>query len=159
MSADIDLSGLKDLHLLPEPSVWPLAIGWWLVLGGLLVILVGIVTFYICWHQRPVVYACRKARRIAQNCSDDLAYLKQISILLKRVAIATDGRQKIAPLSDEHWQEFLEKRVKGCLTKGEAHLIAFAPYEQKLSISFDKALLTQKVLQWIQKSFKNEKSS
>ena len=159
MATNIDLSGLRDLHLLQEPSIWPLAVGWWLVLVGLLVLVLCGILWYIIWRQRPVVYACRKAKQIEDKTTDDLTYLKQMSALLKRVAIATDGRNKIAPLSDEKWQAFLEKRVDAVFTKKEAHLIAFAPYEQKLKESIDKAILTQKISEWIQKSFKNKKSS
>ena len=159
MTPEVDLSGLKDLHLLPEPSLWPLATGWWLVLVCLLALLLCSGLIYIFWHQRPVVYACRKVKQIARRAEDDLSYLKQISSLLKRVAIATDGREKVASLSDAKWQAFLETRVDDGFTKKEAHLIAFAPYEQALKEPVRREVLTPKILNWIQKSFKNKKSS
>jgi len=159
MTPQIDLSGLKDLHLLTQPSVWPLAIGWWILIGTVLVLCGLILICYHIWHQRPSVYAIRKTRKIASSIPDDLVYLKNISQLLKRVAIAVYGRPKIASLSDQTWQDFLLSEAPTTLTKKEAHLIAFAPYETKMKGVVDRDQLTQHLDQWIKKVFKNKKSS
>ncbi|QIO89325.1 hypothetical protein G9274_003010 [Stenotrophomonas rhizophila] len=44
---------LRDVHLPPFPPLWPLPLGWWLVLGTVAVVLVG------CWAWR----AQRRRRR------------------------------------------------------------------------------------------------
>ena len=159
MQPEIDLSGLKDLHILSKPDFWPHAVGWWVVLGGIVLIVCLCVMGYKVWHERPVVYACRKVKKISKEVSDDLEFLKKIARLLKRVAIVTEGRSKVAFLSDIKWQNFLEKRVTHCFTEKEAALIAFAPYEVALSEPVDRGVLMNHALVWIKKIFKNKKSS
>ena len=156
---EIDLSGLRDLHLLSKPSLWPLATGWWVVLATLLIITIICIVWAHLRRQRPDIYAVRKAKKMAQNIPDDLDYLKNISQLLKRVGIVLYGRPQIAPLSDSKWQEFLTKQAPDTFTEKEAHLIAFAPYEQKLKTKLNREQFTQHVALWIKKVFKNKKSS
>ena len=159
MQPEIDLSGLKDLHLLTEPSLWPLAYGWWVLLASLIgLILLGIIVFII-WHNRPVVYAIRKVKKITQKEMDDITYIKKLSQLLRRVAIAADDRTAVAKLSDIKWQQFLMTRVPKTLSEEEAHLIAFAPYEMSLKNSIHRDVLTDHVCQWIKNVLKNKKSS
>ena len=159
MQSEIDLSGLRDLHILPEPDFWPLAIGWWFVLGGVVFVLLCGVMGYRIWRERPVIYACRKVKKISKEMQDDLEFLKRIARLLRRVAIAADGREKVASLSDVKWQNFLMRRVRHCFTEDEAALIAFAPYEVTLTESVDRNVLVKHAFIWIKKIFKNKKSS
>ena len=159
MHHEIDLSGLKDLHELTKPDMWPLAYGWW-VLGGLLLtaILIGIISF-ILWHNRPVIYANRKIKKITLAEHDDITYIKKLSQLLRRVAIAADGRAAIAPLSDTKWQHFLQHRAPLILSESEAHLLAFAPYEQKVKQPIHKDLLMEHSILWVKKVLDTKKSS
>ena len=158
MKPEIDLSGLRDLHILDQPSFWPLATGWWIVLGTIVFALIVLAYARYLWQQKPSVYAIRKLHKIANNTLDDLDFLKEISHLLKRVAIVIHGRSLIAPLSDTTWQDFLLAQADD-LTKKEAHLIAFAPYEQKLTDPVDRTQLVHHCKLWIKKVFKNKKSS
>ncbi|MBQ3696251.1 MAG: DUF4381 domain-containing protein [Alphaproteobacteria bacterium] len=159
MTPEIDLSGLRDLHIPNAPAMWPLATGWWVLLAACLLLIIVSIVAYSIWHQRPENYALRKAQKMANSISDDLVYLKNISQLLKRVSIAVYGRTKIAPLSDKTWQDFLLKEAPDTLTKNEAHLISFAPYEQKLKTSLNRSQIAEHVELWIKKVFKNKKSS
>lgn len=159
MTPEIDLSGLRDLHLLSQPSVWPLATGWWVLIGFFIIICLGSFLFYRIWRQKPSVYAIRKLKKMEGEIGDDLIYLKNISQLLKRVAIAVYGRPQIAPLSDQKWQDFLLSSAPHTLTKQEARWIAFAPYESKFSGVLDRPLLTDHLCLWIKKVFENKKSS
>jgi len=159
MQPEIDLSGLRDLHLMAQPPIWPLATGWWLLLFILIAaVMIGCVGYHI-WHQLPAVYAIRKLKKITEKEEDDLSYLKKISQLLRRVAIAADGRPKIARLSDFNWQKYLQQRIPHALTEKEAHLIAFAPYEASLEVSIKRSLLVEHASIWIKKVLKNKNSS
>ena len=56
---ELDLSGLRDIHLPIEPSWWPPAIGWWLLLAAFFVLLIIFALCYLYWYTRPRQYALR----------------------------------------------------------------------------------------------------
>ena len=159
MPNEIDLSGLRDLHTLAQPSIWPPAYGWWVILAIILGLILTAIICFIIWHNRPVVYAIRKIKKITDKEQDDLTYIKKLSQLLRRVAIAADGRATVAPLSDTKWQAFLQKRTPFVLSEAEAHLLAFAPYEQKVKRSFNRTLLMEHAIIWVKKVLDTKKSS
>lgn len=156
---EIDLSGLRDIHLLNKPDFWPLAYGWWILLGLILLTFLLGIFLYRMWHNRPDRYAIRKINDLDATYQDDLLYLKAVSSLLKRVAILADGRKKIAVLSGDSWQHYLQNRVSDCLTKHEAYQIAFAPYLVNLKSPVQRSLLRQHLALWVKKVLKNKKSS
>ena len=159
MQPEIDLSGLRDLHMLSQPNWWPLAYGWWIIIGVICATILLCLIIWAHWHQRPDVYAIRKLNKICKRETDDLLYIKKVSQLLRRVAIAADGRAHIAQLSDITWQDFLQNRVPNILSEEEAHLIAFAPYEASIQIPLNRSVLTDHLALWIKKVLKNKKSS
>ena len=155
----IDLSGLRDIHLPIKPDFWPLATGWWVTIAGGIVLLIAVIVLFRIWHDLPVVYAVRKLKKINNDKNNDLAYLKEVSALLKRVAIKAYGRPAVAPLSDQTWQDFLLQSAPYTLTQAQAHLLAFAIYEPLPRKPIDRALLTKNAESWIKKVLKNKKSS
>ena len=155
----VDLSGLRDLHIPTEPNFWPPAYGWWVILLAVIgAFILGGILFHI-WHNLPVVYALRKLNKITAHQTNDLEYLKQISMLFKRVAIAVYGRATVAPLSDQKWQDFLLASAQNTLTEQQAHLLAFALYEPNTKLKLDRLIFAQNAANWIKKVFKNKKSS
>ena len=157
IQANIDLSGLRDLHFSVKPPVFPLAYGWWVLLVILLVCVLMSVVVYRLWQLRPAVYAKHELMKIVK-IADDKSFLKELSVLLRRVAMKSFGRQAIAPLSDEKWQAFLMKAVPNVLKEEEAYLIALSPYETKLKKSLNRGRLVQQTQLWINKVLKQKKS-
>ncbi len=155
----IDLSGLRDIHLPIKPDFWPLAWGWWALLGGIILAIIAIIVFLRFWRNLPEVYALRKLNKITADKKDDLEYLKAVSTLLKRVAIAVYGRTQIALLSDQTWQDFLLQAAPETLTEKQAHQLAFAIYEPKQKTPLKRPVFAQNAAEWIKKVFKNKKSS
>ena len=123
MNSDIDLTGLRPLHFPIRPDIWPLAWGWYVILGGILLFIL-----FVIYKKRssPLAYANREMKKIQKNTPEK--QLKLLSQLLKRVAMARYGREAIAPLSEDSWQEFLLASAPKVLTKEEAHLLAYAVY-------------------------------
>ena len=159
MTPNIDLSGLRDIHILSRPPIWPLAYGWWILLISLVVILIVFFAGRYLWRKRPVVYAVKVARNLTKENSNDLTYIKGLSQLLKRVAIAAFGRTTVASLSGMKWQEFLLTQAPDTFSKSEAHAIAFAPYEFKTKTKLPRDIFTDHAILWIKKVLKNKKSS
>ncbi len=108
----LSLEQLRPNHL-PEPiSWWPPAIGWWLV-SAVAIIALTIVALYVYrrWQQnRYRAKALQLAdealdryqqhqnpRQLAQECNE----------LLKRVALHTFPKERVAGLTGTAWRDFL----------------------------------------------------
>ena len=149
MNSAIDLTGLKGLHYPVAPDFWPLAWGWYVILGGILLLVLIII------YKRtssPLAYATREMKKIQKSASEK--QLKLLSQLLKRVAMAHYGREAIAPLSENAWQEFLLASAPGILTKEEANQLAYAIYNPTPKAPSKK--LFSACQKWIQKVLKNK---
>ena len=152
----IDLSPLKGLHAMEQPSWWPLAYGWWVVAAGVIGILFVCWFVWKWWHNRPVVCALRELHQQVHNISEDLEFLRELSRLMKRVAILKCGREQIAPLDETQWQRFLVSSVKDCFSEKEAKLIACSPYMMKIKEHLDRSKMEQDTEKWIRFTLKNK---
>jgi Domain of unknown function (DUF4381) len=101
---------LRDIHL-PQPiGWWPLAPGWWLALFLLLASL-GLALWL---RRRRKRYSLLKIANLQlaalrEHGDDAQAILKQLSQLLRRIAISYYPRQAVAGLSGEAWLAFLDR--------------------------------------------------
>lgn len=129
MENSIDLSGLKGLHLPLEPDFFPLAIGWWVALLLLLIILIGAISIGFYFWFDPMRQAFRELKLIYQAHPDhNIAFAKEVSKLLKRVAILKFGRETVAQLSGPQWATFLKEHGGQSLSFNQANLIAYSTY-------------------------------
>ncbi|MBY7734200.1 DUF4381 domain-containing protein [Francisella philomiragia] len=111
------LAQLKDIYLPAKVSQWwPLAYGWWLLLG--LIVLVFII-FLIILHFRKkrnsykdsIINDFRRTIEETQQNKPKEA-LQNISVYLKRVALQKFPNQEIKTLHGEQWLEFLDSKMK-----------------------------------------------
>ena len=104
---------LRDLHL-PEPiGWWPLAPGWWVVIGLLAVALVYLAwRWYRAWvFNAPRRFALRELARIEAEYlehRDPVVLGKQLSELLRRGILAYAPREQVAGLTGEDWLAWLD---------------------------------------------------
>ena len=125
---------LRDIHL-PEPITWwPLAPGWWLLLG-LLIVGVLLVLFLKKRHyqrrfKRASLHELQKIRDRWQESQNLTQLVKAISALLRRTAISYYPRQNIAGLTDADWLRFLDatNAQKDDFSKGVGKVLRSAPY-------------------------------
>ena len=150
MNSGIDLTGLKGLHYPVAPSWWPLAWGWYVILGIILLIALIIIYKRSC---SPLTYANREMKKIQKSAPEK--QLKLLSQLLKRVAMARYGREAIAPLSEDAWQEFLLASAPKVLGEDEAHQLAYAIYNPNPDTP-DKNLISASQ-KWIEKVLKKHR--
>jgi flagellar biosynthesis/type III secretory pathway M-ring protein FliF/YscJ len=101
---------LRDIHLPEAVSWWPPAIGWWLT--PLLVVLLALafITLRRALHKRRQSAHKKIARaelqRIKQQYADSddaLHSLRELSVLLRRVALSYLPREHSASLTGEAW--------------------------------------------------------
>ena len=111
------LQNLNDIVLPATAGWWPLATGWYFLLGLLLLVLVW---FSYQLLQRRINNRYRRAalRELQllsenlQNAANKDVNLRQIPILLKRTALAAYPRNQVAPLSGKNWYNFLNSKLK-----------------------------------------------
>jgi hypothetical protein len=97
------LTGLSDIIVPDAPPFWPPAPGLWVALG-----VVFLLAFLVAWR----IYA-----RVQQNAYRKAGLLlvveartsHDISVALKRVALAAFPREEVASLYGDAWTAFLHK--------------------------------------------------
>lgn len=103
----LDLNDLREFALPASPSWWPLA-------PGLIFVLILVVWILLCvaW----LVFQKRKQsayRRAGVALLKEAESVRAISVVLKRVAIVSFGREAVAALYGEEWVHYLEERCAG----------------------------------------------
>jgi hypothetical protein len=145
-----DLSQLRDIHLPAAVSWWPPAPGWWGVLA-LVLIAAGLVF---------VLYARRRRNRWRAKALAELArlrdanpesLLRDLSVLLRRVAISRFPRHDVAALTGEAWLAFLDRTLgdaKG-FQSGAGRVLLSGPYAGNAEV--DTASLLALCERWIKR--------
>ncbi len=130
------LAALRDIHL-PEPiSWWPPAPGWWL-LSAALVLLVLLAWFSYRCYQRGAIKraALNELSQIASHYREHpQQQLQLLSQLLRRVALATQPRSRVAGLSEETWLAFLDHFTdQQQFTQGVGRVLLHGPYQKEVA--------------------------
>jgi len=131
------LARMRDIHELnmDQASWWPPAAGWWLL--ALLVILMLFLAWWGLrnliayppgtWHRdaRNQLVALRKlSRQLTPEQS-----LRELSELLRRIAITRLGREQAAGLVDEKWLQWLQDQdPEGFPWKEKGRVLTRIPY-------------------------------
>lgn len=122
---------LKDIHLPEAIGWWPPAIGWWL-----LAVLIALLMAFLYWlykrltRKTAINTAKKNLDAIKQSpAMDNNTKLRELSILIRRVAISINPRTEVASLTGRQWLAFLDKSVTGApFSDGCGQLLADAPY-------------------------------
>lgn len=142
---------LRDIHL-PDPiGWWPPAPGWWLLAGVMLAV---IAWLFWRWKQqqreeRSLELALAELERLQGkhgNNTKDL--LRELSVLLRRVAMTQYGRQAVSGLTGSAWVKFLDDKAGKPLFAGKlAHLLTEVPYRPETQA--ETTALLHAIRQWI----------
>lgn len=128
----LSIMDLRDI-VIPEPvGLWPPAPFVWVLLGagcfGLaLLIWRGVARWRAGAYRRAglALLSQIEERLLAQG--KEAAALADLSILLKRVALAAFPRKQVAPLYGDEWLAFLDSTCKGCaFSSGPGQLLTAA---------------------------------
>lgn len=125
---------LRDLHLPPDISWWPLAPGWW--------VLLAIMAAGLGWllYRSLLRWRAGKPRRTALR---QLVHLKRayqqsgntqrlgidLSELLRRAMLAYAPRNEVAGLAGERWLDWLDQGMEeNAFSEGAGKMIESLPY-------------------------------
>lgn len=151
---------LRDIHLPEAISWWPPALGWWLLL-----VLAPPAIYLIYWLVKRVKRktAVKTAKKLLlqlkqDNRLDNAQKLKEISTLIRRVAISTSSRIDCADLTGQQWLAFLDNSVKDApFTQGVGQLLATAPYRNYLPTEHEISGLINLCESWLKAQTKRQR--
>jgi len=137
------LPELRDIHPAPPPDFWPPAPGWWLLTGSVLLVLalVGWLCYqkYRRWRRRRAVLKELAAlqRRLVED-GDAPAFVADLSVLLRRIALARFPLPQVAGLNGADWLHFLDDTGgKGRFSNGPGQVLALGPYAPHIEVDAD----------------------
>ncbi len=130
-----DLALLRDIHHPPAISIWPLAMGWYLLIGIVVTILIAACyVLFKRWTKHRVkrlVLARIEELKIQQN-KQHINISHELSALLKRAALASHPRRQVAGLYGQPWLDFLDKTgITTEFSQGAGRLLIICPYQGK----------------------------
>jgi len=104
MPNQVSIDQLKDIALPPEPGLWPLAIGWWILIAVSLIIVFFAVRKIASHIKRwSIKRIALKNLALCTSCDD-------INQLLKQVAIHYCGAS-VSAFNGQAWTDFLSLNV------------------------------------------------
>ena len=149
---------LLDIHLAGEPSIWPLAVGWW--------ILIALLLLLVAWsfiklrqflklkkHQKAILAQFVPIENQLKNNPNN-ANIAEANIFLRQLAVQYYPREEIASLTGEAWLEFLDQSGDTVqFTKGAGGILIKAPYKNtEIKIQDDFLPLIKRWIKTIIKS-------
>ena len=144
---------LRDIHPPAAAAPWPPAPGWWLLAG---LLLISVVVGLLLWYRRG---ALRRAARIELgkiherfvNHGESARLALELSMLLRRVALARFPRREVASLHGGEWLGFLDRHGgDGAFSRGPGRVLGAAPYQP--SAGCDAEQLLRLAARWLEKN-------
>ena len=134
---------LRDIHLPEAVAFWPLAFGWW-ILAGLLVVAVAVLGFryYASRRHRAARRALEKAMATLRAGAEPVTCAQRVSTTMRRFAMTiTDDPDSVAGLAGERWLDFLDSRWEQAdFTEGSGRALLTAPYVAGGSLKREQCL-------------------
>jgi hypothetical protein len=96
------LQNLRDIVVPEPPPLWPPAPGVWVLL---VIALAFVVALFLLWRRSRARNAYRRA---GLALLETARTVREVNVVLKRVALAAWPRPKVAPLYGDDWARFLD---------------------------------------------------
>ncbi|ESQ11723.1 MAG TPA: DUF4381 domain-containing protein [Chromatiaceae bacterium] len=149
-----DAYQFRDIHAALGNPWWPPAPGWWLLLAALALLALALWRFDLIWRLRvpiPMVTlgnwrwdASRELRRLRRDAGSASAKqtASELSELLRRIAIARQGRDSCAGLHGRDWLSWLSAHdPKGFDWQAQGRLLLETPYAPPTTTEADRSAL------------------
>lgn len=117
---------LRDVHVPPSPSWWPLAPGWWLSIVAIVLFVVGVTAWRLHRHRR--LQAWRRWFDATSEENTPAAQVAAMSELLRRAARQRDASAD--RLEGEAWLRFLDGGHGHAFTQGPGRLLLDGGYRR-----------------------------
>lgn len=134
------LSDVKDIRGLDDVSMFPLALGWWIIIAIMVLFLAMFIYKRIqnfrynrTWKYKVI----KRLDKISDNLNESnvKASLAEITEILKRASIQSYGRNEVASLNGDDWLGWLEIMGSGNFNKSKyKELLIDYPYMEEYKI-------------------------
>jgi len=150
---------LRDIHV-PFADWWPPAPGWWIVALLALIALFGLWRFaqraFIQRRRRRTILAAWAEVREGLLETADASSLARASEFMRRVALASYPREKVAGLSGDAWLSFLDETGGGeGFRNGPGHVIGSAAYRPDAGVDVDADALVDLIRRWLTRQLRH----
>ena len=123
------------------PLIWPPAIGWWILLVGIIACLVLTTIWFKKTKKKKAEFAYLNSAlsKIATPDSsssheEQLEFTKALNRALKAIALEKFGHQKVASLSGDAWLAFLDETGKcNHFTQGSGQVFGKGMYQKHVA--------------------------
>lgn len=129
VSDPASLQNLNDIVLPVATGWWPLAAGWYFLLGILLVVLAWFAYSSVKrWtengYRRAALHQLHLLSTDINDADKRDDALRQLPVLLKRTALSVYPRSQLASLTGREWHDFLNSKVsRPSFTRSTAGLL------------------------------------
>jgi hypothetical protein len=135
------LDNLSDIAIPPPVSWWPLAPGWWVVIGiAVLVIAVAAWKMWLRWQANAY-------RRAALDELGNAKTVSTIAEILKRTALAAFPRVDVASLSGSAWCQRLSDTMGREVPANVVDALTRGVFERTTTVQMDE--LRDFAAEWI----------
>lgn len=147
---------LKDIHLPEAINWWPPAMGWWLLPVFLILLILAARYGYKRMRQKTAVKTAKVLlTQIRQQHPNDEQTLSALSALLRRTAISTDSRDKVAALHGRAWLHYLDHSLSDTpFSQGIGQCLADAHYRPSQPEDTDLDALFSLCERWLKQQGK-----
>lgn len=111
-SSTSSLENLSDIIVPESVAFWPLGPGAYLLLLAFLT--AALISGYLYYKR----YRANRYRKAGLLLLEDAATVHDVSLVLKRVALAAFPRGQVASLYAKEWEDFLSVTCKKCVFSG-----------------------------------------
>jgi hypothetical protein len=150
--ADFSQLPLRDIHLPAAVSWWPLAYGWWILIGIVVALgCVGFVLYRRRFRERAAIRGLKAVARALAEGAAPVKCIQRISMILRRFAMSIEKSRAVAGLTGEAWLRFLDGRwPRDEFSAGIGRVLIFGPYAPPGRVSADDAsALNELCLDWV----------
>ncbi len=145
---------LRDIHMPGAAPFWPPAPGWWIV-AALLTALAA-WGLLVVWRRQRLHRARRGLIDALVKLQADFArersseHLSRIALLMRRLALSTFPRERVAALTGRAWLRFLdESGGRGRFSNGPGMHPGSAPYQRAVPADMDVDAFVDLVREWV----------
>lgn len=150
---------LHDIHLPGDPNIWPLAIGWWILMAFALILLIYLLLkvrkhLYIKKHKKMLreEYAILEKKLKESPNKNGIA---EANILLRRLALAYYPDTNIASLTGSDWLSFLDTTGKTQdFSRGAGRILIDAPYRAGDLENYNKDEFIPLIHNWVNQTIR-----